>query len=173
MAGLFTRIVTIAAILSMTLGVLLSQPDTANAGLWTPDANECAFLKAVNIYRRSNGLRALLFSRSLGMAADNHSKYMAKTDDVDHTLAGGTSWSTNILNYGYPEGYGMGENVLAGRSSAKGALALWQQSPPHNANMLGKSWRSIGIARAVNLDGKYKYYWTTTFGTVRHRTISC
>jgi uncharacterized protein YkwD len=173
MAGIFTRIATIAAILSMTLGVLLAQPEAADARLWQPDANECAFLHSINLYRRSHGVSPLLLSRSLSMAADYHSNYMARTDDVDHSLAGGASWSQSILNFGYPEGYGMGENVLAGRSSAGGALTLWSRSPAHNDNMLNSSWKAIGIGRAVNLDGRYKYYWTTTFGTVRHRTISC
>jgi uncharacterized protein YkwD len=174
MAGLMTRIATIAAILSLTLGVLLVRPSTADAALWTPDANECAFLSAINLYRKSNGVPAVSLSRSLSMAADYHSQYMAySTQDVDHTLSGGLSWSQNILNFGYPAGYGMGENVLAGRSSAGGALGLWKSSPGHNANMLNPSWKAIGIGRWVNADGYYKYYWTTTFGTVRHRTISC
>jgi uncharacterized protein YkwD len=173
MAGLMTRIATLAVILSLALGVLVVRPGTADAALWTPDANECAFLSAINLYRKSNGLPAVSLSRSLSMAADYHSAYMAKTDDVDHTLSGGASWSANILNFGYPAGYGMGENVLAGRSSAGGALNLWKTSPPHNANMLNASWKAIGIGRAVNSNGYYKYYWTTTFGTVRHRTISC
>lgn len=173
MAGIFTRIATIAAVLSMVLGVVLMQPESADARLWRPGPNECAFLSAINLYRRSHGVPAVSLSRSLSMAADYHSAYMARTDDVDHTLAGGMSWSTNILDFGYPEGYGMGENVLAGRTSAGGALTLWRSSPPHNANMLNRSWKAIGIGREVNLNGRYKYYWTTTFGTVRHRTFSC
>ena len=112
-------------------------------------------------------------SRSLGAAADNHSNYMAKTDDVDHSLQGGLSWSQNIYNYGYPTGQGIGENVLAGRKSASGALALWKTSPGHNANMLNPKWKTIGVGRAVNIDGRYDYYWTTTFGTTSHRTIYC
>lgn len=172
MAGFITRFATFATVLTMALGVLLVRPDSAEA-LWAPDANECAFFNALNLYRRSKGVPAVTFSRSLGMAADYHSRYMARTDDVDHTLSGGTSWSSVILSYGYPEGYGMGENVLAGRQSAGGALNLWKTSPGHNDNMLNRSWKAVGIGRAVNLDGRYKYYWTNTFGTVRHRTISC
>jgi uncharacterized protein YkwD len=98
---------------------------------------------------------------------------MAATDDVDHTLKGGLSWSDNIRNFGYPAGTGIGENVLAGRQSASGALALWKTSASHNQNMLNPKWKTIGIGRSVNKDGRYDFYWTTTFGTHSHRTISC
>ena len=162
----------LVAIVALTFGATLVRPDSAFA-LWTPTSNECAFLKLINDYRASYGIAPVALSRDLSMAADHHSAYMAKTDDVDHSLEGGLSWSQNILNYGYPSGYGMGENVLAGRSSPGGALNLWISSAPHRANMLNKTWKAIGIGREVNTAGKYDYYWTTTFGSVRHRTISC
>lgn len=174
MKSLFSRFATLVTILSLSFGGLMfSGAEPAQAGLWVPDANECAFLREINAYRKANGLGSLTFSRSLGAAADYHSVYMAKTDDVDHSLAGGKSWSQNILDFGYPSGQGMGENVLAGRQSASGALNLWKTSPGHNANMLNSKWKTIGIGRAVNVDGRYDYYWTTTFGTKSHRTISC
>jgi uncharacterized protein YkwD len=174
MKSFFNRVVVLAAILSLSLsGLALSSPTPAQAGLWVPDANECAFLKEINAYRKSRGISPLTFSRSLGAAADNHSNYMAQTDDVDHSLKGGLSWSQNIYNYGYPSGQGIGENVLAGRQSASGAIALWKTSSGHNQNMLNPKWKTIGVGRAVNKDGRYDYYWTTTFGTRSHRTISC
>lgn len=171
MKNSLARLLTFMAIVSLLLGSLLISPADAEA-LWAPDANECAFLNEINAYRKANGVSPLTFSRSLGMAAAHHSNYMAKTDDIDHTL-GSVTWSQNILNYGYPEGQAMGENVLAGRKSAAGALSLWKSSPGHNQNMLSKTWKSIGVGRSVNLDGKYGYYWTTTFGGASHRTISC
>lgn len=159
----------LAAIFAVLVLVLSACPASA---LWAPDANECALLGYINRYRAEYGLAPVAFSRSLGMAADHHSAYMAATDDVDHSL-GSVSWSQNILNYGYPAGYGMGENVLAGRKSAGGAFTLWLTSPAHRANILNPAWRAIGIGREVNLAGKYDYYWTATFGSVRHRTITC
>ena len=157
--------------LSMLVSIFVTAAQPADA-LWQPGANECKFLRVINDYRADHELKPLLLSRSLSMAADSHSEYMARTDDIDHSI-GALSWSQNILNFGYPEGYGMGENVLAGRQSAGGALNLWISSPPHNANMLNPDWVAIGIGREVNLDGRYDFYWTTTFGTVRHRTFSC
>jgi|SRR3954470_9571621 uncharacterized protein YkwD len=160
------------AILVLVASVLVRSPHGAEAGLWTPDVNECAFLADINAYRKAYGLRPLSLSRTLSTAADNHSRYMARTDDIDHTL-GSLSWSANIRQYGYPSDLAIGENVLAGRQSAGGALVLWESSYAHNQNMLNANWRAIGIARAVNLDGTYRFYWTTTFGAGTDETISC
>src|SRR5690606_32664537 len=111
MKSLFSRIATLVAVLSLSLGGLaITSPEPALAGLWVPDANECAFLKEINAYRKANGVPPVKLSRSLGAAADFHSVYMAKTDDVDHTLQSGLSWSSNIYNFGYPTGQGIGEN---------------------------------------------------------------
>lgn len=171
MTSIRARFTTALSLFTLISALFLTAAQPAEA-LWTPNANECKFLRLINDYRAAHGVAPVALSRSLSMAADNHSRYMAQTDDVDHSL-GGISWSQNILNYGYPAGYGMGENVLAGRQSAGGALNLWISSPPHNANMLNPVWKAIGIGREVNINGKYDFYWTTTFGTVRHRTISC
>jgi uncharacterized protein YkwD len=172
MKHLLTKLLCGMAIVGMLLGGLAFAPRGAEAGLWWPDKNECAFLGAINKYRQAHGVRPLTFSRSLGAAAEYHAMYMARTDDVDHTL-GNISWVDNIFNFGYPTGQGMGENVLAGRQSADGALLLWKSSPGHNQNMLDPNWVTIGVGRAVNLNGKYGFYWATTFGSHSHRTISC
>ena len=173
MAGFFSRLAMAVAIVSLTLGSLVVSPQSADAALWTPDASECAFLKLVNDYRRAHGVGPVKLSRSLSAAADYHSGYMARSDDVDHTLSGGASWSQNIRDFGYPSSLGIGENVLAGRQSAGGALTLWTTSAPHRGNMLDRSWQAIGIGRVAHMDGRYNFYWTTTFGTGSHRTISC
>src|SRR4051794_14013242 len=98
-----SRLLHVLAMLAIVLSVTLHASPGAEAGLWTPDANECAFLRDINAYRKSHGVGPLTLSRSLSMAADNHSRYMGRTDDVDHTL-GTVTWAQNILNYGYPEG---------------------------------------------------------------------
>ena len=137
------------------------------------DPVELAFLAKINAYRADHGVAPVVLSRSLSWAAENHAEYMAATDDVDHFLDGqGVSWADNIRAYGYP-GTWIGENVLAGRQSAGGAISLFASSPTHNQNMLDPHWVSIGIAREVNLDGRYRFYWATEFGSVRHRTVTC
>ena len=168
-----TRGLSLLAVVAILMGGLMFTPHGASASAsWTPDKNECAFLADLNAYRKAKGLKPVTMSRTLGAAADYHSAYMARTDDVDHTL-GSTQWYTNITNYGYPTGQAMGENVLAGRQSASGALSLWKSSAGHNANMLDPKWVTVGVGRVVNLKGRYGFYWTTTFGAKTNQTVSC
>jgi uncharacterized protein YkwD len=136
-----------------------------------PSAIEWDFVNKINAYRAQNGVGALQMSRSLAAAARHHAYYMSRSDDIDHTL-GSISWIQNIYNYGYPQGYHIGENVLAGRQSSGGALSLWTTSPAHNANMLDPDWIRIGVGRLYYAAGDYDFYWCTTFGSRSHRTIS-
>ena len=128
-------------------------------------------MNKINAYRAQNGVGSLQMSRSLAAAARHHAYYMSRSDDIDHTL-GSVSWIQNIYNYGYPQNYHIGENVLGGRQSSGGALSLWTTSPAHNANMLDPDWIRIGVGRVYYAAGDYDFYWCTTFGSVSHRTIS-
>jgi len=136
-----------------------------------PSGIEWDFVNKINAYRVENGVGKLQMSRSLAAAARHHAYYSSRTDDVDHTL-GSKSWVDNIYDYGYPQGYHMGENVLAGRQSSSGALSLWKTSAPHNKNMLDPAWTRIGVGRVYYAAGYYDFYWCTTFGSVSHRTIT-
>ena len=159
------------ALIYAVLLVVLTVQHVGAAGSLCADPVEVKFLALINDYRADHGVGPLVLSRSLTWAANNHAEYMAATDDVDHTL-GDVSWDQNIREYGYP-GMWIGENVLAGRKSAGGAMSLFASSPTHNVNMLRSEWKSIGISRLVRLEGRYGYYWATEFGSVRHRTVTC
>lgn len=143
----------------------------AQVGSYCPSGIEWDFLNKLNTYRAQHGRGRLLMSRSLAAAAQHHAYYMSRTDDIDHSL-GGVLWSQNIYNFGYPQGYAIGENVLAGRQSSSGALSLWASSPSHNANMLDARWTRVGVGRVYYSPNYYDFYWVTTFGSVSHRTIS-
>src|SRR4051812_47977016 len=73
---------------------------TARFVSYSPDSEECAFLTIINSYRKSQGLGSLALSVSLGAAAEHHSQDMVTHNYFSHTLYNGSSWSTNILNYG-------------------------------------------------------------------------
>ena len=52
------------------------------------------------------------------------------------------------------------ENVSAGYHTLAEAFSGWRDSPPHNANMLAKGMKRMGIASAYAPGAKYKVFWT-------------
>lgn len=56
----------------------------------------------------------------------------------------------------------MGENIAAGQRTSAQVMKGWMNSPGHRANILDKSYNSIGIGMAVVDD---QYYWVQCFGT--------
>ena len=127
------------------------------------EPEEVAFLSIINNYRTQNGLQPLRLSQTLGAAAATHSDHMATTSYFDHTMADGTTVVQNIRNHGYT-GETYGENIAAGTETADYAFSTFQNSAPHNQNMLLASYESIGIARAYDPNSGYGWYWTTIFG---------
>lgn len=127
------------------------------------EPEELEFLSMINNYRAQNGLVPLAISQTLGAAAANHSDHMAETSYFDHTMSDGTTVVQNIRDHGYTGGT-YGENIAAGTETADYAFSTFQNSAPHNQNMLLASYESIGIARAYNAASGYGWYWTTIFG---------
>jgi hypothetical protein len=87
-----------------------------------------------------------------------------------HTDSLGRSPYSRAIDCGYPQG--AGENLAAGTAwdTAQEAFTAWQNSPGHNANMLGSFYQQIGIAR-VNVPGSpYTWYWVTNFGATNDGT---
>ncbi|MCC6792131.1 MAG: CAP domain-containing protein [Thermomicrobiales bacterium] len=152
---------TMAAPGPTSTGVL--ERETSASGYCT-DSQEARFLALINDYRAKNGLNKLALSRTLGAAAEHHSKDMARYNYFSHTLRGGVSWSSNIKKHGYKASGTMAENIAAGNSSADDTFRQWRNSAGHNKNMLNPSFRAIGIGRASKSSSKYRWYWTTTFG---------
>ena len=144
-----------------------------SASEYAPDSQECAMLAKINAYRKSKGRGALTLSRTLGAAAEHHSREMASKNYFSHQMRNGVSWSQNISNHGYPGNTYRGENIAAGYSRASDTFTQWRNSSAHNANMLSSNYKAIGIGRAGNSNATYRWYWTTTFGSANSRTIAC
>jgi uncharacterized protein YkwD len=144
-----------------------------SASQYRPDSQECAMLAKINDYRKANGKSALRLSRTLGAAADHHSREMASKNYFSHTLRGGISWSQNITNHGYPTNTYRAENIAAGHSLARDTFNQWKNSSGHRANVLNSTYKAIGIGRSVGYESDYRWYWTTTFGSTVDGTISC
>ena len=149
------------------------QDSSISASDYCPESEELVFLTLINNYRKANGLSSLKLSRTLGAAADHHSRDMAGKNYFSHTLANGRSWSTNIKDHGYTASGTIAENIAAGQRSASATFDQWRNSSPHRVNMLSSSYTAIGIGRASKSTSTYRYYWTTTFGGKFDSAPSC
>ena len=127
---------------------------------------EQKLLTLINSYRKSNGLTELQSSPMLTKAAAAHSQDMAQNNYFSHTSKSGQSPFDRMSAAGYNYNTYRGENIAAGNSSAERTFEQWKNSAPHNANMLSKNYKAIGIGLGYNNSSTYKYYWTTKFGGV-------
>ena len=175
--ALFLAAIALLAGAAPTLAAGNAQPRSLAASqataTYSPETEECAFLGLINAYRTKNGLGTLALSLTLGAAANHHSNDMASKNYFSHDLIDGTSWSQNISNYGYPTNTARAENIAAGYGSAADTFTQWKNSSGHNANMLGSGYNAIGIGRAYKTGSTYGYYWTTDFGNVVDKTVTC
>ncbi|HKX29555.1 MAG TPA: CAP domain-containing protein [Blastocatellia bacterium] len=136
------------------------------------DPEEREMLKLINEYRLQNGLTLLKFSSTLTRAANWMGTDMTANNYFRHVDSLGRKPVERMTAFGYKfPGYN-GENLAAGYSDAARTFNQWKQSPGHNANMLNRNYRVIGISRVFGEDTKYKWYWTTNFGSYVDRKIA-
>lgn len=133
--------------------------DVSPAELAT-DAEEQAALDAVNAFRASRGLPALVWSESLVRGAAWKSRQMAMAGVLDHDDPG-RSWLERIVECGYTASPWVAENLGVLVESGRAIFSQWQDSGPHQANMLDTQMKVAGIARARGASG---WFWTAVFG---------
>jgi len=127
------------------------------------DAEELKLVQLINQYRQQNGLAPLTLSPTLSAAAYWKSADMLANSYFAHDdLA--RSWSQRIADCGYTAAATIAENLAEGTRDAASTLAMWQNSPPHNANLLDPAMRAIGVGRAGDPSSQYTWYWTADFG---------
>ena len=136
------------------------------------DSAELQVLALINGYRAQNGLAPLLLSDALSTAADRHSHDMGRYGFFSHTTVksdwfptGASPW-VRMTACGYDYETAKGENIAAGYPDASTVFAGWRASPAHNANILDRDFRVIGIGREVVSGSPLGSYWTTDFGGV-------
>ena len=143
----------------MGLGACVSVAPTGKTAAIAFDRE--AALASVNAFRSQNGLRSLAIDDRLTEVAQDQSAAMAARDRMDHDVAGalparmqkaGYAWSTTAENIGrsYP--------------TYAAAMAGWERSPGHRANLLNPSITEIGLGAARDLRSG-RTYWTQTFAT--------
>src|SRR5918998_2241786 len=158
-------VAVLAMVLLFTFG-LAGSGDAATAY----DAEELEFVRLINDYREQNGLRPLILSDTLAVAAERHSEDMAEYSFFAHNTEGSSHYAVDSEPWdrmraeGYDYNTYKGENLAVGYEMAEEAMRAWKESPSHNAAMLDGDYRVIGVAR-INAPGSvHGWYWTTDFG---------
>lgn len=132
--------------LTLALSVVLGAAAPSARGTWTPRRDMLGWM---NTARSNHGSVALYRGRRLREMADEHSKKMANAGRIFHTTSLGSRLSFLSWNVA-------GENVGAG-GSMRGLFDAFMKSAAHRANILGRSYRRVGIGVYAH-DG---FLWVT------------
>jgi len=119
---------------------------------------EISILANVNAHRRSLGLSSLQMLDAANQQAYNHSKNMATGKaGFGHD---GFAKRVSIIEQSLGKSSASAENVAYGSLSAKEAVNVWLNSPPHKKNMDG-NYNLTGIGTYKNTRGVI--YFTQIF----------
>lgn len=110
----------------------------------------------ISAYRRAHNLSPVSIDPALMALAQSQANAMARANHLSHEIAGNLDHRLNASHHA--KGYAV-ENVSAGYANADAALAGWQRSAGHNANLLDAHMRRMGIAAADAPDTRFKTYW--------------
>lgn len=110
---------------------------------------------AINDLRARNGLAELRPNQQLTRAAAAHANAMAEGGFFSHSSADGGDFADRVLRFyrvTQARSWSIGENLLwaSPEPSAKRALRMWLDSPPHRRALLDPRWRDIGLV-ALNV----------------------
>lgn len=177
----------IVAVAAAALALLVAAPPASAASRACSSANAAASqvskrvlvratLCVLNAERARRDLRPLRLNRRLSRAARRHSRAMARKRFFSHTSPGGRTFVDRIRRTGYLRGarrWNIGENIAwgsGGLSAPRSVATAWMKSAGHRANILSRSFGSIGIgvARGTPFGGGGAIY-TTDFGRAVRR----
>ena len=122
--------------------------------------NAFKVLELVNKERRKEGLSDLVMDQSLLETA-----MLRGFENViywSHTRPDGEEYFSANSRM-------MGENIATGQTSPEQVMNAWMNSSGHRANILGSTYKSIGIG-CVYIQGTY--YWVQCFGTDVDTSVS-
>lgn len=115
-----------------------------------------AIARRISDYRAAHGLSPVTLDPGLMVLAQAQARAMAERNELSHEVSGSLDHRLNAAHH--PKGWAV-ENVSAGYANADAALAGWQRSPGHNANLLERHMRRLGIAAADAPGTRFKTYW--------------
>jgi len=111
----------------------------------------------ISLYRKNNGLGAVVIDGELTRIAEAQSQAMASRNRLDHDVK--APLPKRLQAAGYRATLAV-ENVSAGYHTLAEAFSGWRDSPPHRANMLQDGVTKMGIAASYAPNTKYKVFWT-------------
>jgi uncharacterized protein YkwD len=145
---------TAAALALVVSGPAAAQESPAPAV--TANEIETAVVKEMNRIRTARGRTPLRTHAILTGAARAHSAFLLDTGLFQHDDAKGRPFWNRILDAGYPGYRRLSENLVqvsgCTADTARRAVTLWMESPPHRANLLDKKVRFTGVGVAVTDD---------------------
>ena len=161
-------LVALLVVLAATTGVATASP---SAGCGSGGARSTAKMRCLlNEARTQRGLRPLVHSTSLDRAARLRAAAIRRCDDFSHTPCGRSFGSAyNAAGYSVAT-HSVAENLAWGTgslSTAASTLGTWLGSSEHRHNLLGRSWRKVGVAVVVapELQGvQNAVVWVAEFG---------
>ncbi|WP_298257615.1 CAP domain-containing protein [Bradyrhizobium sp.] len=120
----------------------------------------------ISLYRKNNGVGAVVIDPELMRIAEAQSDAMASRNKLDHDVK--APLPKRLQAAGYPSTLAV-ENVSAGYHTLAEAFSGWRDSPPHRANMLQNGVTKMGIAASYAPNTKYKVFWTLILATTEPR----
>jgi uncharacterized protein YkwD len=167
------KILVLCVAILVVCAILLGSTLTGHAqAAVTYSTQEVAFVKLLNDYRAAHGLKPVLVSDKLSLAAERHGHDMGKYKFFSHTTQhsdwfpiGSAPWDRTRLS-GYSYSTWQGEILAAGQSTAQNAFQAWKSSSGHNAVMLSTNAKAVGVGFATVSGSPYTYYWVCDFGGV-------
>jgi uncharacterized protein YkwD len=120
----------------------------------------------ISLYRKNNGVGAVIVDPELMRIAEGQSQAMASRNKLDHDVK--APLPKRLQAAGYSSTLAV-ENVSAGYHTLAEAFSGWRDSPPHRANMLEKGVTKMGIAASYAPNTKYKVFWTLILASTEPR----
>jgi uncharacterized protein YkwD len=152
----------IGAVLFCLLVVPVGNTASSRARVTSVSRLNSQVVQEVNRVRAQHGLKPLARSSSLTRAAAAHSRSMATDGYFAHESSDGSVFWQRIKLFYSASGHSywaVGENLVwsSPNLTAKQAVKMWMNSPPHRANLLSGTWREIGLSAVYSSDAPGDY----------------
>jgi uncharacterized protein YkwD len=144
-----------AAVAALAAGCSTTSVLSPSAG--TGSDQTAASLALVNKLRADRGLPALAIDKAAQHAAMDQASRMASAGKMEHNIGFGANFAKRMK--GMDVALPAAENIAAGQDSASEAFDAWYRSPKHLENMLGSSFRGLGVAVVSNPASGNRPYW--------------